>query len=542
MQKKPLKVQPARRTYQPKYPSYEDKNPLLYPETRPYPFSQKFIKWASTGGLASIMLFSGSELMGQSQADSLYNPFPLKNAQVPYMPVSFGTGMPERIRSEEALQVIRKAFVESGVKLEENVWMDDNGISMYLDGYSDKDKIGFLFLDHSKMDASFIDKRSGYSKNKRQQKRAFNLNVDLERYEKTRKDEFLRFVKDKGKFIDQLTRYSVNKVREKFANHLSTLEPINESEASFNALYLQHDLDVSHEGAEHRSEFINGVTHYIDERFDDSTEKLLLLRNRNRLIKQKHYSDELYSVVVAEFEKLKAVNSDKAFIEKYLMLHQFLNYFSDQYSLRNDETYQALKLEIMQSHPLKKWFKNTDKLEAYKDKKFISLSEAKRLDKNNKKGTQFIAPISPRDNIMIVGDSRIVYSSEELIKEERALLEEYNQKNGMTKEIQAEKRAELQAISSQYTWSKMKKLPQAEKDSLRNQQREETAKIKAKYKAMEKLTDKEIAVFTSKFEDIRNRRKEQQKNHREELRMKTLQRLEKEVKVYIEWARSQMGG
>ena len=117
MKKSPLKVQPARKIYHPKYPSFQDKNPLLFPETRPYPFSMKFMNWVSTGGLASIMLLGNSNVIGQTTPDSLYNPFPLENAHVPYRPVSFGTGMPQRLKSEEAVQVILKAFAESGITL-----------------------------------------------------------------------------------------------------------------------------------------------------------------------------------------------------------------------------------------------------------------------------------------------------------------------------------------------------------------------------------------------------------------------------------------
>ena len=131
MKKKQLKVQPAKRIYQPKYPSHADKNPLLYPETRPYPFTQRFINWASTGGIASMMLFSGQTLNAQVNQDTLYNPFPLENAGVPYAASSFGTGMPSRLRSEEALQTIRKAFEESGIKLEENVWYEDKNIGVF---------------------------------------------------------------------------------------------------------------------------------------------------------------------------------------------------------------------------------------------------------------------------------------------------------------------------------------------------------------------------------------------------------------------------
>ena len=155
MQKKPLKVEPARKIYLPKYPSFKDKNPLLHPETRPYPFSLKFINWASTGGLAGIMLLGGGNVLGQVQKDSLYNPFPLENARVPYQPVSFGTGMPERLKSAEVRKAIMNAFAESGIELDDEIWLDNGDLEVHLTGYNNEEQIGFLLIDYNNIYGSF---------------------------------------------------------------------------------------------------------------------------------------------------------------------------------------------------------------------------------------------------------------------------------------------------------------------------------------------------------------------------------------------------
>ena len=88
MKKKPLQVQPARKVYKPKYPSFEDKNPLLHPETRPYPFNYKFMQWATAGGLASIMLFSGNDLLAQTQKGHIVQSVSIRKCQGP-VPASF---------------------------------------------------------------------------------------------------------------------------------------------------------------------------------------------------------------------------------------------------------------------------------------------------------------------------------------------------------------------------------------------------------------------------------------------------------------------
>ena len=544
MQKKVLKVQPAKRIYQPKYPSFEDKNPLLYPETRPYPFNRKFINWVSTGGLASIMLFGGNDVMGQSATDSLYYPFPLENAHVPYRPVSFGTGMPQRLKTEEAIQAIRKAFSESGIELEEHVWFKDKKIGIYLDGYSPKDKIGFLFLDYKKMDSSFtIDNRYN-KKGKKSKKKKYNLDYDIKRYFKYRDEEYKRFKKEKEKYIKQQKRYNETEASLDYTGKLSLLDPNKkESKKLFDDYYLQYRIaSIRINSANLENDLQKKFFHYVDDRFEYSVEKQALFASIYNSKLNQNRTEEFSAKLEKEIKKLKKIKSDKKFIKKYLILNDFLNYDNGSYLLKSDKTYQALKLKIMKAYPLKRWMNNLGDLNKYHDRIFVSLDEAKHLDKNNKRGTQFIAPISARDRMMILGGSGIYFSSEELSTEEGLLRKEFNRRNGMTDEILKQRRLEMNEQYEKYSWDKLKNLPQQEKDSLLKIRNQGTEDIKAKYKAMEQLTDKEREEFKVKFADLHKRKNEWQKKQREEIKMKTLRKLEQEVKVYIKWAQSQMGG
>ena len=542
MQKKPLKVEPARRVYKPKYPSYADKNPLLYPETRPYPFSHKFIKWASTGGLASIMLFSGSELLGQTQTDSLYNPFPLENARVPYQPVSFGTGMPERIRSEDAIKAIRKAFSESGVQLDENVWMDDGSVSLYLDGYSKEDEIGFVFMNYTNMDETFVNGRSYDRKKKTLRKIKLNLKKDLELHKTNVNGYFQRFVKNKDKYVKGVTRFNITKAAANFSNQLAELEPKNESEAIFNTYHLQYTIEHAREDLVNKPEPVQDMIQYIDNRFDDGLEKVVLIRKAGSFKRENFHTDAFYSTVIEKFNDIKGAGSDKDFIKKYMTLYELFHYESGKYFLKRDEHYLAIKVEIMKDYPIEKWFEKANKLDAYKEQKFMSLNEVKKLDKRNKKGKQFIAPISSRDQAMIIRRFGPYAPLEDLLKEQALLRKEYNHKNGMTDKVRSQRKAEYQEVGSRYKWKDMKDLPKQERDSLQKLQTEERAVIKRKYEAMEKLTKEEKAVYELRFADLFKKIEEQRDAAAKDAKIKTLQNLEKQVKTYIKWARSQMGG
>ncbi len=540
MQKKTLKVAPARKIYQPKYPSFEDKNPLLYPETRPYPFSLKFIKWASTGGLASIMLFSGNEVLGQTQRDSIYNPFPLENAGVPYQPVSFGTGQPRRLKAAVARQAIQKAFAESGIKLDEKVWLKNEDTGVFLDGYSHKDKIGFLLIDYTNMDETFTADSHMSKDRKKREKKRYDLDYYVKWNIKQRGEQFIKFVEDKDKYIKQITRYNKQKANQEYADNLLSLAPQKEFEKLFKNYSLQHDLDAFREVSEDREAFVQEIFQYIDGRFEDSEKKKVLFRFSNHFRKSEYRSDDFDLNLAKEFRKLEQIKSDKKFIKNYFRLIEFLQYNSGSYRLSGDKNYHELKLKIMQSHPLRKWQDNLESLDAYHDRHFVSLNEARSIDEKNKSGTQFIAPISTRDRIMIVPD-HYSGSSKELQEETGLLRKEYNKRNGMTDEIFAQQRTEYNELTNKYKWSEMRKLPKQERDSLSSLRDEERAKIKAKYKAMEQLTDEERAEFKVKFDDLEKRRREWRKKNSEEVRMNVLRKLEDEVKMYIKWAKSQMG-
>ena len=534
MQNKPLKVKPARRVYQPRYPSYADKNPLLHPETRPYPFQLKFVKWLSAGGLASIMLLNGSELMAQSAVDTLYNPFPFEQekAKVPFMSGGFGTGMPERLTAEEARTAIKKAFTDSGIALEEQFRLKEKDIDVRLDGYNAEEKIGFILMTHDNKDNSYHQGSGKLNFGKKK-----DLSSSIKHYHKKWEEVFSGFVRDKKGFLEKLARRNQTDHIKTYLQQLESLEPKTKNTSLFIEYHLQYELGNFSVFIKEEEPLIKEMYEYIDRRFKPSIEKRILWGIALNFRSSTKVPDKNINKFSEEFRKLSETKSDKDFIKDYLIMNDFLSYYSGAWSLRLDETYQKLKLEVMNTWPLEKWCERTEKLDAYQDERFLSLEEAQLLDSNNAKGFKFVAPIDADDARLI--KSRFKVDTQELEDERRLLRMDYREQNGMTEKILLQQRIEQEAISEKYKSIELHKLPKQERDSLQNKRSKENEMIRNKYKAMEQLTPEKKEEFGKKIRALNNRIHEKQEN---EIRQNAMKRLEDEVKLYIKWAKSQMGG
>jgi len=548
MKNKSLKVQPARKIYQPKYPSYLDKNPLLHPETRPYPFTHKFINWVSTGGLAGAMLFCGSDLSAQTKTDSLYNPFRLENAGVPYMPVSFGTGLPQRLKSEEAMKVIRKAFADSGIELLKNVWHEKAGV--LLSGYSQKDKIGFIYLNGSNMDRTF-SQGGGWGSSGHFD---YDFESRINDFKGSLEHRFQSFLKNKEKEIEQINNSYPRELQEEYVNQLSNLEPIKESEELFNQYYLGYQLKQKryelkrkrhyYDDDKDQLKIVMGFKSwdYIDSRFEDSIEKCVLLDLSDNLRKPPLMANEFYLKYLEAFNNLKEITSDQEFIKKYLLLIEFFNYRSKHYSLEMDARYQSMKIEIMKSSPIEKWMDSVGRLDTYRDRKFLSLKDAKILDKDNSEGTMLIALIFSSDPMMIIPNSYQQPPPDSLAEEQRLLDEEFKDKDEKTMKILAQKEKELIELTEKYPYIYLTDGTEEERDSVNRAWIIEKEKINKKYEALVPLSPEEQSIYRGKTQFIKRKIRKWQGENQKNLKVNTLRNLEENVKIYIKWAKSQMGG
>jgi len=542
MKNNSLKVSPARRVYKPKYPSHNEKNPLFYPETRPYPFKLKFLKWVSTGGLAGAMILGGDQLNGQASNKNLYNPFTLEKSGLPYVPVMFGTGLPDRIRSHEAIGIIKKAFAESGLRLEENMWYEEGDLDLYLTGYSCEEEIGFLFLDYQNMDDTFQDSRTRFlndSETSSFKDIKQNFEEAKKRFAKWATSDFDRFLTDKEAFIESKIRYKPDGIDYVYVDELNEIETLKKHKKKFAAARLNHQLQKHRQEVEIKQNLASEMTKHIDNRLDDSIEKMVLL-NRTSIRFPSHHKQAFENIVSKTFNQLTNILSDDEFIEQFLKLRAFCMYDSGMSSLARNPEYVSQKLEIMQKSKLSKWFDQVEKLDIIKDEKYVSFEEAKVIDRENKMHEHFVAPISSEDEMMVIQEESIPYP-DDLELEQELLEEAYNLANGMTPEILQEKQSSLNAIYEKYDLEKHDGLSDEKKSEMQRKLWNEQETINLKYSVMGNLTSEEKREWRDKFYEVHKKKQEWYRANQDLVRMETLRQLESKVKMYIEWARAQQG-
>jgi hypothetical protein len=194
MKNKDLKVTPIKRYNVPKYPSHSDKSPLEYPETLPYPFRTKVVY-----GLVLTGLFT-SITLNNSNLESPKNPFPLALTGLPHTPSSFGTGLPSRLNSKEAKNIIFKVFQEEGLQLKKNYLFKKGENTYELDGYDEKTKIGFAWLNNNNLNVdnyNYYDRPSnGYINSFPYYLRNKNEDEEVKEYSKRVKN--LKTISDKN--------------------------------------------------------------------------------------------------------------------------------------------------------------------------------------------------------------------------------------------------------------------------------------------------------------------------------------------------------
>ncbi len=489
------------------------------------------------------VLLSGGSLWAQAETDTLYNPFPLANAAVPYRPVSFGTGLPERLKSDEAVAAIRRAFKASGIDLAENVWVENDEVGVYLDGYNEENEIGFLFIDYQNMDGSFrINSSSG--KTGGIGRLTSSLQERTDGYLLSVQKAFAEFLNDKEEYVKRWGSHAREKTRKEYAKKLAELPAVADSEQLFNQYRLEYDLADYRRQTQSTIGLKKRVIEEIERRFPDTVTKFIALRSNHQLNLLRRSSAPFVTALSFEFDRLSNLEDDEEFVTALFSLNRFIGYHSGTTSLLRDADYLALKTKIVENHPINEWFEHLGLLDDYKNRHFISLDEARQIDEDNKKGDRFIAPISLRDPAMIIpGTGGAFWNAPSPFTEEaKTLTEEFRLANGMTPEILNQKRKEQQEVSSKYSWQKMRGLPAAQRDSMERLRQEATRAIEIKYAAMEKLTAEEKAVFMNRFKDLSEREQEWRKANRDTIRQQTLIRLEEQVKRYIKWAKSQMGG
>lgn len=162
MKKSALSVRKVRRYKIARYPGHDAPNPLAHPYARPYPFSQKVIQWAlATGLVGGTAQIASAQQPAEDKTPG--NPFTLESLGLPYMPIMFGTGLPDRMSEKAVRTAAQRAFEAEGIKLDTNYVWQNQGLNLKLDGYDSLSRIGFAVLTYQKLGPGTERQYSHYS-------------------------------------------------------------------------------------------------------------------------------------------------------------------------------------------------------------------------------------------------------------------------------------------------------------------------------------------------------------------------------------------
>ena len=150
--KQPLKVSPLVKYTLPKYPAFDDANPMNAP-----------IEAAAKTGYYKMALFSVVSLFTCNpqntgtivglQSDSTTpppkeNPIKFDDLGFPHTYAMFGTGLPSRLDRETAVRIIDSLFKENELPLKKDYAFSKDEIAFNATGYNEQLGIGYVWLDN----------------------------------------------------------------------------------------------------------------------------------------------------------------------------------------------------------------------------------------------------------------------------------------------------------------------------------------------------------------------------------------------------------
>lgn len=483
MPKQKLSVRPIKRAYQPKYPSYVDPNPIDHPETRPYPFSQKMIDALGKAGFVGALMLS--PLAGDAQTEEVRseNPFPVAYTNLPYVPISYGTGQPSRLSREDVTDFIHQVFVKEGLQPKRDQLVTADSLRITANSYDESCNIGFIWLDHTNFGPGmrrehFYDWRA--TARSQEQEREITL--------KGTEQEYLNYQRDTVRYLSRLVNDTYHNrpidhdLQRDFTEKLPMLTTAEAQEKYFverlaDFRYLEH-LD--------RYQKLEGYEVYvtlletIGTNVSDPIERYALAWRTNLIatfLSTKNTA--LTAGMEAELEKIGTLTGED-WTEALEWLITFTQLDGRRRYLGRNPSMEEQFAAVLNANTVKERARKYVVLTTIIDEQEISLAEARKLEEAAVEGEHYIAPISIFDHRTIYHSVGSYEGSEEIEQQLNELREKV--RNAATKEEQKSLRETYSSLSTEHYTKKT-----------------ELGKLKA------------------------------------------LQRLEEEVKAYIHWAKAQQG-
>ena len=495
----------------------------------------------------SFLFICSAQTYGQSQNEELFYPFDIKRVHVPHASRWCGTGVPQRVKTKSAKQAIFNAFDAMGIELEENVSLDIDSSTMFLTGYNAEEKIGFVFIDRSNMDATLYRPHTKHGalpvRNIIKEKTHTNWwDKNVLVYKKETQKYFDIFLKNKKSGLAIFKKYSRLASNKQIYQKLQALEAIETNRTQFEGLLLQLRLNEQRTKAFEKEPLQKEMVDQFEKRFEDTILKLVLYDKvasfKGSLAKDEPYFQKL----LTKIDKLKLEENDYRFLENFNHLRLFHIY--DLPNFEKDEKYFSIKMDIMDEHPVSSWMDELSPLQQYYKDRTVSLKEARDLDAKNKNGEQFIAPIFYHDPLMIIQYPIIpsLPSSHPLFKEQTEILNELKEVFRTEKEALDRKRLDINVVYENHGHATMHHLPKNIQDSISVLIHKELQLVDLKYEDEDAAIEEERVRVDKKFAEWIEREKLWKAESRRNAETQTLDRLEEKVKMYIKWARSQMKG
>jgi hypothetical protein len=492
MKRKPsrLKVQPAGKTYRPKYPSFEEENPLENPAAYPYPLSHKMLQVLSvTGFTGALMLstISGCDTV-RNTSEALpttknTNPFPVSVTNLPYQPASFGTGLPSRMKSEDAIDLINQAFQKEGLELKFDTVIEMNGIRLPVNAYNEKYRLGYVWINHTNMGEGML---LGNSWNRM----SFVSQEEAEKNIKARVDSYWeKYSEQLDEFVQRFIRgeeVAAESFRQKLNAGLPAIQSQKGKERFFKEQYYAYQLEVQQAYRGDEPSLSEEIIMQIAERIEQPVAASALMgrfrSSINRYSRPHLVGSDFTKVLNYELEQIKASAPDKEWRKRLESLISLLTIVEQHQLIHKGNPVLDALAALLAMENWQNRSQHLDKVYKLLDEQLLDFSEMEKMEKMAEEGEAFIAPISARDNRTIL-QGRGIYSEPEVRQQLRVLNEEYR----------AAKTEE-------------------EKDSIR---------------VLRLAMQKEIY--------------QQQKIYRDSLNQPVLRRLENDVRDYIQWAKAQQG-
>jgi len=404
IKKKKLTVSPKHKVYQAKYPSYMDKNPLLHPETRPYPFSKKFIDAMSIAGFTGAIMIApltGCQSSVKQIPSDHFNPFPISTTNVPFTPASFGTGLPSRINSKDAIDFINNVFISEGLAIHKDTVIRQNGLAVTATAYNEQYGIGYIWMDNTNFGEGmimtpFYERKKRLNQVEMEAHCLERIDGKYKQYQNNPESFYKNYFgkKDslKNNFIADLSHLTNEEERENF--FFETLKKTN-LERSLVSLKKGKTLEEIKQWKIRAADY-----------FDTPNASLAFLyRMRNIDIYLRMDNAGIKEAIQREVQQINAIEDNKIWKERTEILLDLINVSQNFYMIKYQPEYCPLVVDILNHYEWQARASQFHRLEQLINDIEISYQEATTLANAQNKDDLFIAPISQRDN-------RTVYRTE----------------------------------------------------------------------------------------------------------------------------------